>query len=123
MRTTVLLLLASGCYSEGDFTPARTAAFCAKVLECTDPAVLAFDGVTAENCEGVYGPAFAAEGETCKLDKKAAKTCVRGLQSLTCPADGSPVAENVPAVCDEVFVKCDGAQAPVDTDVASETGI
>lgn len=124
MRFTLLAVsLLAGCYSESDFTPARTTAYCAVVLECTPPEVLAFDGVTAQSCEGVYGPRFQEEGVGCKLRRKEAKLCVQQLELMSCPADGVAIDDSVPPVCGSVFHKCAGAPVPADTDLAVDTGL
>lgn len=115
MRWTLLVaLFATGCYSESDFVPAKTDAFCSLLLECTDPAVLAFDGFDETSCIAYYGPLFRAEGETCKkMKRSAAKDCVAALELATCPAEGT-VEESIPAVCGQVWQKCTGV--PEDTD-------
>lgn len=123
MRLTPFLLIAVGCYSETDFTPARTTAYCAAVLACTDPAVLAFDGVDATTCEGIYGPRFQTEGEDCKLDRKVAKACVSGLEALAASCPDGAIDDNLPVACESAFKKCPiGVTPDGDTDLASETG-
>lgn len=120
LLTTSLLLL-GGCYTESDFIPAKTTAFCQVLLECTDPAVLAFDGVDAQSCEGVWGPRFQAEAQGCKVKGSAGKQCVSALETMACPTDGRPVQDHIPVVCASALQKCpapppvDGQQRTTDT--------
>ncbi|MEZ4316475.1 MAG: hypothetical protein R3F61_03175 [Myxococcota bacterium] len=117
MRFTLLAaLLAVGCYTESDFIPAKTTAFCSLVLQCTDPATLAFDGLDATSCEARYGPIFRDEAQGCKIRKSAAKDCVAALEAGTCPADGS-VEDNLPEICEAALTKCPITFEPEDTDV------
>lgn len=108
MRWIVLAALATGCYAEHDFVPAKTDAFCAFLLECTDPAVIAFDGMNMEVCQGFWGPRFDEEGDTCrKFTRSVAQDCVAALELATCPEDGSPVSENLPEICSYVYTRCE----------------
>ena len=103
MRWSLSLLVMVGCYSESDFIPAKTAAFCDLLLECTDPAVLAFDGITGDSCTGTWGPTFSEEGSGCKFRRKSAKACIDQLQAATCPESGPVV---LPEICAGVFHQC-----------------
>jgi len=123
MRWTLLaVLFAAGCYNESKFVPEKTDAFCALLLECTDPAVLAFDGMTNESCQAFWGPQFRDEGLDCKFRRGAAKDCVSALMNATCPAEGS-VADNLPEICGAVFTDCPVRRdTPDDTDPPGDTG-
>lgn len=100
-------LFVSGCYSEADFVPAKTDAFCAYLLDCSDPATIAFDGLDLNSCLGTYGPVFDAEGDDCRRFKRGlAKQCVAAITGATCPVDGATVEESIPEVCDFVYERC-----------------
>ncbi|MCA9567270.1 MAG: hypothetical protein KC656_05485 [Myxococcales bacterium] len=109
MRSVLLLVpLVAGCYSQYDYVTTKTDTFCSWLLECTDPSVLAFDGMNMEVCQGFWGPRFEEEGLECKKFKRGvAKQCIEALELATCPADGSPVSDNIPEVCDFVYLRCE----------------
>lgn len=103
MRWSLILFALAGCYSESEFIPSKTTAYCELLLECSDPAVLAFDGITAETCEGTWGPMFQEEASGCKFRRRSAKACIESLALATCPEEG-PV--ELPVVCGAAFDQC-----------------
>jgi hypothetical protein len=101
-------VLAVGCYSESTFVPEKTDAFCAWLLRCEDPAVIAFDGMDLPVCQGTFGPTFQEEGADCRKFKRGiAKQCVASLEAATCPPEGTSVEEAIPEVCAFVYERCD----------------
>ena len=114
MRWT-FLILAVGCYAESDFVPAKTDAFCSLLIECTDPAVLAFDGIDESTCQGVWGPIFKDEASRCKLRAGPAKECVAALESATCPSEGLLI-DQLPESCSSTYVNCTDVVDDTDTD-------
>lgn len=116
MRWCWLFLAACGGYSEADFVPAKTDAFCDLYLECVDQATLVFDGLDKDRCVSTYGPVFRAEQEQCKLVAKSGKQCVTDIAALSCPSDDASVddlLDSLPSSCDAARKKCaGGTQAP-----------
>ncbi len=105
--TSLLFLVLAGCYSRAAYVPDKADAFCSWLLECTDPAVIAYDGMSMDACLGLWGPVFQEEDASCeKFAPGVAKQCVEALQTASCPEDGSPVGENIPEVCDYVYQRC-----------------
>ncbi len=115
MGRALFALFLTGCYGQNKFVPDKTTAFCQVALSCTDPAVLAFDGMTEASCQGTWGPVFQAEGDGCKYRRSAAKQCVSEieLQANTCP-DGETSA-SIPEICEAVWHTCVEVP-PVDPD-------
>lgn len=119
----VVVAVSASCKgAEPDFVESYLTSFCAFFIDCTDPAVAAFDGLpTVEDCRAEFGPPLAARAEGCKLEKDAAELCLQELDGAACPEEGAP-EDALPAVCapDLVWKKCDGPTGAGDDEDASE---
>jgi hypothetical protein len=85
-----------------------TDAYCAVWVECADPAALAFDGRSVDDCLAEHGPRFAAQWQGCLVDDDNASACLAFLEgSATCPTTGD-VDDVLPLECLEAWEKCSG---------------
>lgn len=117
------LLLALGACgpSESDFVLEYTDLYCAYYLDCADPAQLVFEGMdTVEECAGTFGPGFGEDAGACKLAKGDARKCLKAMELLTCPAEGTPLDAGLPPICDTVWKKC--IAQPEETE-SEDTGV
>lgn len=96
-------LMACGPSDEA-FVARYTEDWCAVVMACSDPAVLAFDGIeTVEDCEAIVGSQVEVEAASCSYDPKAARSCLSALHELGCDGSQAPVE---PSTCSVVFLEC-----------------
>ncbi|MEQ1505120.1 MAG: hypothetical protein ABMB14_22995 [Myxococcota bacterium] len=102
------VLLVAGCGpSESEFVVEYTDAYCAYYLDCSDPAILVFDGLDAiDDCVAVAGPENAARASGCKLERTAARACLDQMATVACPTDGTPVDEALPTACTATWKNC-----------------
>ncbi len=116
-----LLAALSGCgLSEEAYVQDFVEADCAYLLECTSEPILAFQGWdTEEDCRADRGPEVASDSAACVYDKKAAKACIDAVELQTCAAEGEDRA--YPAICQDVFTLCDGADPDTGADTESDT--
>lgn len=115
-----LLAALAGCsLSEEAFVQDFVEADCAYILECTSEPILAFQGwETEEDCRTDRGPEVAADAAACVYDKKAAKACLDALELEPCAAEGEDRV--FPAICQDVFTLCDGADSDTGADTDTE---
>lgn len=123
MRAVAYGLLLTGLIGCGPhetrFIPDFADRFCDLVLECEDPAVLVFDGIEdREDCLSLYGNGIDSQGEGCKYKRKRGKRCLRAMELMTCPTDGTPLRDALPLECDEVYIKC--SRVPEDDDLPDD---
>lgn len=108
MLCGLFLSLAACGPDETKFIPEFADAYCDFVLECEDPAVLTFDGITShDECLEVYGPEVEALGFGCKYKAKQARRCLQAMEVAACPAEGTTLQDGLPAVCNEVYIDCE----------------
>lgn len=121
MRSLVAFLIITtltGCgWSESKFVEKYAETDCAYLMECLDPAVLTFLGWdTTQDCVDDRGTEIVTEAQGCEYNRKAARTCVKGIEEMTCPADGEE--PDYPPECSEVYFDCDEG----DTGDTGDTG-
>lgn len=97
----------SGCgWSETRYIDEFVQKDCEVRMECHDPAVLTFLGwETHDDCVADRGPEVTAMADDCTYNKKAARDCVKAMDEMACPEDGTEL--DYPEICDEVFLACE----------------
>lgn len=123
MRTILcglLLTTLAGCgIDETVFIPDYTDLYCDTVMECTDPAVLTFDGIESkDDCLGIIGPEIEAEIGYCDYSPKAAKKCVKAMELMGCPGEGQTVEDVLPVDCAAVTQACNPPKSTAPTGTA-----
>lgn len=105
--TLMCAMLVAGCaWSEDRFVNEFVEADCAFLVECYDDAVLEFLGWdSVDDCIQDRGTEVVTDAEGCEYNKRAARACVKGIEEMACPADGSE--PDYPLLCDEVFRECE----------------
>ena len=103
------LVVLTGCgVGEDKYLTQYTERYCELVFQCSDEAMLLFDGLeTEEECGGLVGNELVDFGGTCEdYDGRAAKDCLREMKDLTCPAEGKTLDSALPTACSYVFLTC-----------------
>ncbi len=122
MRTLSLtLLLLAGCgVDETVFIPDYTDLYCDALIECTDPAVLTFDGIDGkDDCLSTVGPELEDEVGRCDYSPKQAKRCLKAMEGMGCPGEDQSLADILPLDCATVSENC---TAPKETKTTGPTG-
>jgi hypothetical protein len=118
----VLVVAACGV-SEGKFIPDYADVYCARRIECSDPATLVFDGIDGPaDCVASFGPELSADGEGCKYKGGTARKCLDAMETVACPAEGEGFDTVVPPICEEVYIKCIATSTPADDGTNADTG-
>jgi len=108
MRWLWLCVLVGCGASEGKYLTDYTARYCELVFQCSDEAMLLFDGIESEEeCNNLVGSDLQSFGGTCEeYDGRAAKDCLKAMDDMTCPAQGKSLDSALPAACSYVFLTC-----------------
>lgn len=124
MRATLcgisLLTLAACGVDETVFIPDYADYYCQSVMDCTDPAVLTFDGIgSMDDCLAIVGPDLEAEVGYCDYNGKAAKKCLQAMETMGCPGVDQTVDDILPLDCAQVLSAC---SPPKDDPTGGTTG-
>ncbi|MBW1879515.1 MAG: hypothetical protein JRJ84_14220, partial [Deltaproteobacteria bacterium] len=90
MRSVLLgicVLALTGCrWSEARFFDEYAEADCTFLMDCLDPAVLTFLGWgSLADCIEDKGTEAVTEAQGCEYNPRAARSCVKGIEEMTCP--------------------------------------
>lgn len=104
---TLATTLAACGIDETVYIPDYTDLYCDAVMDCTDPAVLTFDGIESkDDCLAMVGPAIEAEVGYCDYNPKQAKKCLQAMETMGCPGDGQTIDDVIPVDCSGVTSAC-----------------
>lgn len=119
----LLILLAACGVDETVFIPEYSDNYCAKLVECTDAAVLRFDGIeTVDDCLAVIGPEIEAEVQSCDYSPKNAKRCLKAMEGMGCPGPDQAFDDVLPLDCGQVSSSCSPAAADTNESTTTPTG-
>ncbi len=117
-RGFALSVLVACGVDDARFIPEYTDLYCQAFMECTDPAVLQFDGIASkDDCLAIVGPEVADEVGRCAYSRKHARRCLKAMEGMPCPGPDQSLDDVLPADCAEVSTACAAPKEP-----AEETG-
>jgi hypothetical protein len=98
-------LLGCSIYSEAEYVMDMTNAYCDKLMECGDRAVLTFEGLdTVDACIDEYGYGLEQIGAGCVYVESAGQPCVDAVYSMDC--SDVDMTATLPTLCAEVYSEC-----------------